>query len=480
MNISRIRKYFVVVFSSVLFVVLAVLALVVARGNIITNQGLVETGSIRLNVSPSSDYQVFLNEQSQTLSNNSISNITPGTFELKIDKQGYTSWHQSVDVKAGLVTDVTVQLFPQELKLEQLSKTNVDKTFFSTSHHYVYYSVTNVPLGTSVGIWKQTLQQSNIPLIDESPLKITDLTALIQKDIVAGTFTIKPSQDDTKLLLITTAATYVLDATSANQPSETNRLQVSYPVDEVNWLRPSSDLLIRSGNLLIDYNLDNKSSTIITYEVDKAPIYTLTSDAVLYLQDGKLYKFTPGSNSAVVLENVTLPASITSLRAGFSSDTDLVMQAGTKLYYLSTVESSLTELGDFGLVTLSPNGRNLMVSAADGTIYSLEINISLVQNSVDTIKRTTGITSKILVSSILWDPSSNYLVFQNSGENDHIYSADSTGNNINALLVSASIPNPGEYGIPTNNSGLVIKLFDSQQTDTTEKRSNLYSLAFNQ
>ena len=481
MKISRIRKLFALVFSSVIFVALAGIALFIARGNIITDQGLVETGSVRFNVNPSGTYQVFLNEQVQTIANNSVSNLTPGSYDLKIDKQGYTSWHQSIDIRAGLVTDVTVQLFPQDLKLEQLSKTNVDKVFFSPSHRYAYYAIINYPLGTQVGLWKQTLQQSNIPLIAEQPLKITNLTDLIAKDINGGKFTIKPSLDDTRILLLTTTATYVLDSSRYNEPATENKLDLSYPVDEINWLGSSSNLLIRSGNLLIDYDLNKKSSTIISYEADKTPIYSATNNSVTYLLRGKLYKYTSGNNTAVVLENVTLPENITTIQTGSSSDTDLILKDGTKLFYLNVTDSYLTELGAYDLVTMSPNGRNLIVS--DGQkLTSITIDISLAFNSVQTQKKDTILTSDIDHQSILWDPNSNYFVFQKTGENTKLYSADLTGNNVTQLLSSDSLTSPAYYGLPENNAGLIVRLLDGgqTQTDTTEKRANLYRLGFTQ
>jgi hypothetical protein len=327
-------------------------------------------------------------------------------------------------------------------------------------------------------VWKETLQQSNIPLIEEKPLKITNLTPAIEKDILAGNFTIKPSTDDSRILLTTPAAIYVLDATRYNEPTTENQLSISYPIDEVSWLRSPGNLLIRSGNLLIDYDLDKKSSTIITYQADKAPIYTVTQTSVIYLLGGKLYKYTPGNNTAIALENIALPEGITALQTGFNSETNLILKADTKLYYLSTAESFLTELGTYDLITMSPNGRNLIVSKGD-TIESLSINISLAFNSVDTTKRATGLTNNMIRSSIIWDPNSNYFVFQKTDEGDRIYSADSSGNNLNILLFSPSVTAPAAYGLPDNNSGLVVKLFDSQSsTDTTEKRANLYRLAF--
>jgi len=194
-----IRKFLLGCVSTLIFVALVVVALIIARGNVLTTEGILATGSIRFNVTPSGNYEVFLNEQGQKISNNSIASISPGNYELKITKTGYTSWQQSIVVHAGLVTDITVQLFPQELQLEQMSKTNIDKVFFSPTQHYVYYSITNYPLGTSVGIWKETLQQSNIPLIEERPLKITNITPAIESAVLGSKFKIKPSLDDGKI-----------------------------------------------------------------------------------------------------------------------------------------------------------------------------------------------------------------------------------------------------------------------------------------
>jgi hypothetical protein len=475
-----IRKFLIAIVSTLIFIALVVVALIIARGNVLTTQGILATGSIRFNVTPSGNYEIFLNEQSQKISNNSIASIAPGNYELKITKTGYTDWQQSIDVRAGFVTDITVQLFPAELQLEQLSKTNIDKVFFSHSHRYVYYSITNYPLGTSVGIWKETLQQSNIPLIEERPLKITNLTSTIENAVLSGKFEVKPSLDDGRILLITDTDIYILDATRYNEPDATTLLDISYPIDEIEWFRGSSNLVIRSGNLLIDYDLNTKASTIITYQLEKSPTFTITMESVIYLLDNVLYKYAPGNNARIELENVTLPTGISKLVSGSLSDKNLVLQADSVLYYLNVSESYLTQVGTYNLLSLSPSGRSLIVSSGE-TIESVEINISLVENTVETVKRATGLIGDINSDSIIWDEQSNYFVFQNKGELDRIYSADFAGNNINLLLFSASITTPAQFGIPANNSGLIVKLLDSQeQSSAGEVRANLYHLGFSQ
>ena len=475
-----IRKFLLGCVSTLIFVALVVVALIIARGNVLTTEGILATGSIRFNVTPSGNYEVFLNEQGQKISNNSIASISPGNYELKITKTGYTSWQQSIVVHAGLVTDITVQLFPQELQLEQMSKTNIDKVFFSPTQHYVYYSITNYPLGTSVGIWKETLQQSNIPLIEERPLKITNITPAIESAVLGSKFKIKPSLDDGKILLITDSATYVLDATRYNETDATTLLNISYPIDDIEWLRGSSNLIIRSGNILIDYDLGAKTSTIITYTSDKAPIYTVTMESVIYTLNNELYKYTPGNNALIALENVALPANISRIRSGSLSDKNIVLEADSTLYYLNISESYLTQIGTYNLVSLSPTGRSLIVVSGE-KIESVEINISLVQNTVETVKRATGLVADINADGIIWDQQSNFFVFQNKSETDRIYSADFSGNNINLLLFSDSITSPAYFGIPANNSGLIVKLLDSQdQSSAGEIRANLYTLSFSQ
>ncbi len=471
---QKLVSILTVVILGGIFVAGTAYALITSRGNTLTADGISSTGTIRLTVTPGNAYSAYLNEQKQTItSNNTIENLAPGSYQLRIQKDDFTTWQQAIQIKAGLITDISAQLFPSVLQLEQLSKTNISQAIYSPSRRIVVYSATNSALGGNIGIWQQNLQRSNIPLIDESPIKITNLTSQIVEAANNKSLRVKISPNDDKLILQTGASIYLLDMGRYNEPSENNKLSFSFPVDSIDWLAKSSNnLLIRSNNLLIDYDISAKRSNIIVYQADQALTFTVNNLGVIYELKGSLYKYNSGVSNIIKLENIVLPKAIQQLYSGSDNETNLAITTDSDIFYLNTTNSYIGSLGKFSFLSMSPTGQNLLVKEGD-SIKSIRIDISLIRNSVDVTQAKSAIIS-IVPESIIWETSGSYFVYQTSAEPTKIFSADRTGNNITTILSSEQIKN-SSYVISQDNSGLITTLLDSS---SSENRINLYKVKF--
>lgn len=475
MKKQNLVRYLLILLTFVVLGLGTVLALILSRGNTITDQGIGSTGTIRLTVIPDTEFEVFLNEEKKTVSNlKTIDSVLPGEYELKIQHKGYSTWQQRVNVRAGLVTAISAQLFPESLNSEQLSKTNVAKAFFSTNRRHVYYSVVTSQLGGNIGIWRQPLVQSNIPLIEERAVKITNLTNTISEEVSKGNFEIISSLDDAKILLRVNGTAYVLDADRYNEPSTTNQLQFTFTMDSIQWLEGSTKLLIRSGNLLLDYDLNRKSATVITYQPAAELRFAVANGTIIYVQGGSLFRYNGGTSTAVTLENIKLPTDISALYAGSSNVDNLVLKSGNSLHFLSIPESYIESLGEVALVSISPSGRNLITQKGD-IFSSIEITISAARNVVESVTRVTSLPSQVQPSTLTWDVSSTYFVFQTSGETKALYSADKLGTNINKLMDLNQNP-AAVYTVLPDNTGIVIRLFDSTTDGSADIQANLYKL----
>lgn len=476
---QRARRYITVIVTLVLLIIGTFLALMLVRGNTFSiSGGITETGTIRLEISPPTNFAVFLNEQRQNVtSNNTVDNVKPGEYTLKITKDQYTSWQQPIVVREGLVTDVSVRLFPESLKLTQITKTNISNVTYSQSRRYSFYVVKDSPLGGNVGIWRQTLVKSNIPLIEEQPVKITNLTQPILDALNSGTLRMIPSSNADRLLLEVSGSYYILDATRYNEPSEANQLVLSYRPDEIKWLKDANNLLIKSDNLLIDYDISSGRNTVITFQNDKQPIYTIQQGTVIHYINNKLYRYNNGSSTELELENVILPASIKALVGAENNDTNLLLVTETNVFFLYIPESYLGDLGKFNLITVSPTGRNLIVKDGEGQFQSIQVDISLTRNTVEVDTRVTTLPVTINTSSIRWDANSNFFVFKQSDITDKLYTADRRGNNINLVLLSENLSEDSVYTTTPDASSLIILLADDRTADA-DRRSNLYELNF--
>lgn len=68
--------------------------------------------------------QVFVNNKLTTATDDTI-NLTPGTYQIRITKQGYFPWRKEIEVKKEVVTKEEAFLIPTAPKLESITETGV-------------------------------------------------------------------------------------------------------------------------------------------------------------------------------------------------------------------------------------------------------------------------------------------------------------------------------------------------------------------
>jgi hypothetical protein len=472
---KRLIKFSLWILGTVVLGTTVYFALNYALGRNITPGGIQNTGTIKLNIAPNGNYSVLLDEQKVTPVNKEIiDNISPGEHKIRIQQEGYNSWEQIVLVNAGLVTDISIQLFPQTFEVEQITRTNVNKVFFSPSHRYVYYVVSNSDIGGSIGIWRQSLQENNIPLIEENAQKLVNLSPESLEALEKGTFDLQPSPNDTRVLLKVGSELFILP-TNTQSTFETTRLTaISYPVEDTVWLS-DNNLIIRSANTLVDYNVDTTNSSIIVYSPSNI-LYTKANSAVFYMRDGSLFSYRPGNNQSVKLENIKLPADIIQLRASTLNDANLVLSTKDQTNYFLNIDNSLlTRLGQFTIKAASHTLQNLIVSGSDGKLKGIEIKISLARNIIDVRSLATAIPT---VENIVWSLDNKYLIYLSPSKKS-LYSADQLGNNIVKIADFEFIVSPQSYGLVFNSSGAIVQLPENPGAAGSQTvRYNLYKIKF--
>jgi hypothetical protein len=152
-----------------------------------------------------------------------------------------------------------------------------------------------------------------------------------------------------------------------------------------------------------------------------------------------------------------------------------VLKTGDNTYFLDIPQSSLTQLGNYSILSVAPSARHLIVKDGKGRIQTIEVEVSLLRDTVESTVRNTGLPDDIATSSIVWSPQSIYFVYQAEGAPKQLFTSDRTGNNISTVLLSETNIERF-YGIPGDNSGIIVKLQDSVEDSVI--RSNLYKLNF--
>lgn len=86
------------------------------------NGSFSRTGLIVAKSDPSGA-QVYLNDRLTAATDTNITFLDPGTYRIRIQKDGYTTWEKDINVKADLATEINALLFPLAPQITPLTTT---------------------------------------------------------------------------------------------------------------------------------------------------------------------------------------------------------------------------------------------------------------------------------------------------------------------------------------------------------------------
>lgn len=86
--------------------------------------------------------RVFVNDHLTTATNNTI-NLQPGTYKVKIEKDGYFPWQKTVEVKQEVVSQANATLFPIAPRLESITNTGAENPTLDATGSLLAYTVSS-------------------------------------------------------------------------------------------------------------------------------------------------------------------------------------------------------------------------------------------------------------------------------------------------------------------------------------------------
>lgn len=173
---------------------------------------LSETGTLTAESTPNSA-QIIIDNHPTKLTNNNI-DLVPGTYDVKIEKEGYFPWEKKVIIKKQEVITVNPILFPIAPKLENITTLGADNPVIDPTLTKLAYTVASESAKNN-GIYVLNLSQSLISL-QSGANQIADETVA-----PFSTAHVNWSPDSTQIVAsisssLKTPTTYLLDAGSFN------------------------------------------------------------------------------------------------------------------------------------------------------------------------------------------------------------------------------------------------------------------------
>lgn len=286
---------------------------------------------------------------------NSTMNMSPGTYKVKIQKDGFTPWEKSVEIKKEEVFKTNVFLFPALSDLRPLTFTGAKNPIISTDNTKIVYGVASASSQLS-------LNQNGIWIIDmgrvfvSSPIfSAADFRQIYRNPAAAGQLSLSDTKftwsPDNKQIL---AGNYLLDA---------DRL------DDTPTFIASPSGIIAEWKILLDARKTAQNS--------KLPV---NIKQILASSSGELF-FSPDETKVLytATASATLPIAITNYLPGKNPtpETRIIKPNFEYVYDIKEDRNYLvgpsTTLGASSSVAWFPSSRHL-ISTADNQISIMEFD----------------------------------------------------------------------------------------------------------
>ena len=216
---------------SLLVVIGTVIAILYAQGyRLRDNNGagiLQETGVLAITSVPEGA-RVLVNGNLTTATDDTI-NLDEGTYDIKVEKDGYFPWQKTVQIEKGVVANFQVQLFPATPDLDPITRSGVSTPTVDPAGKLISFTVPSGQLKTR-GIY--TLNMTSRPIIPFGTAT-TQLVSDVETPFSSSSLIYSPSGTD---LLATTSGdllqTFLLNPTQSNQTPQNVTVSLNQIQDE--------------------------------------------------------------------------------------------------------------------------------------------------------------------------------------------------------------------------------------------------------
>lgn len=158
-------------------VTITILVIFIARGYVVNlkEKEIKKTGMILAQSTPS-EAKVFLDGELIETTNAVLDTVYPGNHQLRLEKEGFSTWEKNIKVYSGLITEINALLVPTSPRLMPLTNSGLVLAATSPSGEKIAYTSRN---SDPAGLWVLNLTgQSFLNVVQENPYLVAKDTAI--------------------------------------------------------------------------------------------------------------------------------------------------------------------------------------------------------------------------------------------------------------------------------------------------------------
>lgn len=183
------------------------------------------TGIVSIKSQPSGA-AIYINGEQKGTTDADIADLSPGKYQIKITKDGFSAWEKEISVKKEVVNLVEVVLFPTAPSLQALTFTGVLNPVVSPTSDKIIFALTSPR--DKAGLWAFNLSSNPLPLLSSKTL---NRVASDTSQIAFSSSTIEFSPDGKQLLAEISGQHmfFLLDSSKENK----NPKEVTLDLDKI-------------------------------------------------------------------------------------------------------------------------------------------------------------------------------------------------------------------------------------------------------
>ncbi|NCS32288.1 PEGA domain-containing protein [bacterium] len=190
------RRYYYLVGTFIFIAVTSLIITLLASGFRLGSDGTIsQTGIISINSAPEGAL-VYINDVPQDATNTNITQLKPGTYSVRLEKEGFVPWKQDVDVVSQTVTRVDSLLVPLYPSFNPLTYTGVANPSIAPDGQRIVYKSTNPE---TAGIWLLELEDRPFNLSTKPRQLLADTE---NRPYSTGSVDWSPSSNEIKITML--------------------------------------------------------------------------------------------------------------------------------------------------------------------------------------------------------------------------------------------------------------------------------------
>jgi hypothetical protein len=476
---SKVKRYIgIIIFVSLFVGIVAAIAILTARGITFTGSDIQESGILEIKSDPD-NAKIYINDKEEGSTPDNVELVT-GTYKIKLEKDGYVSWEKEVEIEPSIVTNLEPSLFSQELNLEQITYTSIDKAYFSNDVSQTVYTIIEKD---KKELWLQDLEKSIFELSSTKPSKIAELDKVDEKCLNSGDYEIQISHNNQNLLLECSLASYkifyVLENYSQNSTFRNINEEIGFNPEKIEFDFDDTSLIVDETEFLARYSLDDKKLILlIRKNSDFQPKYCQLTDNLLFINESydgtqKQIFAIDSSDSQRILsipEEINVNE-INNLSCSLDGEKTFLL-TGDKSTYILILEQNTAKLissikkTNINVISWAKEGEGFLFEKDNKLFSALLTNYPDNTTKVEYYKVNNNLEDRPIKA--VWAKNSIHLVVHEI-DDKKVYVQDVNGEN-RRLLFEGEISYNDSFCLSSNETFLALLLKDD------DKNSNLYSL----